>query len=75
MWLECGDDSILPRTPVSGLWRRDRTNLFFSWMFSRKTSMDKTLEITLKVVINTKLSTCDDKGVFTDDDDTYRKHK
>ncbi len=36
---------------------------------------DKTLEDTLKISINTKLQTCDDKGVFTDDDDTYRKHK
>jgi hypothetical protein len=35
--------------------------------------MDKTLENTLKTSINTKLSTCDDKGVFTDDDDTYRQ--
>jgi len=31
--------------------------------------MDKTLESTLKAGINTKLPTCDDKGVFTDDDD------
>ena len=37
--------------------------------------MDKTLEIKLKTEINTKLLTCDDKTVFTDDDDTYRKHK
>ena len=36
--------------------------------------MDKTLESTLKASINTTLPTCDDKGVFTDDDDTYRKH-
>jgi hypothetical protein len=36
----------------------------------KKKTMDKTLEITLKTSINTKLSTCDDKGVFTDDDDT-----
>jgi hypothetical protein len=35
----------------------------------------KTLESTLKASINTMLPTCDDKGVFTDDDDTYRKHK
>ncbi len=35
----------------------------------------KTLEITKKASINTKLPTCDDKGVFNDDDDTYRKHK
>jgi hypothetical protein len=41
----------------------------------KKKTMDKTLEITLKTSINTKLLTCDDKGVFTDDDDTYRKHK
>ena len=33
------------------------------------------LESTLKTVINTKLPTCDDKRVFTDDDDTYRKRK
>ena len=37
--------------------------------------MDKTLENTLKVSINTKLPTCEDKVVFTDDDDTYRKRK
>ena len=37
--------------------------------------MDKTLESTLKAAINTKLPTSDDKGVFTDDDDTYRKRK
>jgi hypothetical protein len=40
-----------------------------------KKTMDKTLENTLKSSVNTKLLTCDDKGVFTDDDDTYRKHK
>jgi hypothetical protein len=37
--------------------------------------MDKTLESTLKASMNTKLPTCDDKGVFTDDDGTYRKRK
>ncbi len=41
----------------------------------KKKTMDKTLEDTSKSSINTKLPTCDDKGVFTDDDDTYRKHK
>ena len=41
----------------------------------KKNTMDKTLEITLKASINTMLPTCDDKGVFTDDDDTYRKRK
>ena len=41
----------------------------------KKRTMDKTLESTLKASINTMLPTCDDKGVFTDDDDTYRKHK
>jgi hypothetical protein len=41
----------------------------------KKRTMDKTLEITKKTSINTKLLTCDDKGVFTDDDDTYRKRK
>jgi hypothetical protein len=29
----------------------------------------------LKTSINTTFPTCDDIGVFTDDDDTYRKHK
>ena len=38
-------------------------------------TMDKTLENTFKSGINTKLPTCDDRGVFTDDDDVYRKHK
>jgi hypothetical protein len=33
--------------------------------------MDKTLESTLKASINTMLPTCDDKGVFTDDGDTW----
>jgi len=37
--------------------------------------MDKTLKITLKTVINAKLPTCEGKGAFTDDDDTYRKRK
>jgi hypothetical protein len=41
----------------------------------KKRTMDKTLENTLKASINTKLPTCDDKGVFTDDDDAYRKRK
>jgi tartrate dehydratase alpha subunit/fumarate hydratase class I-like protein len=44
-------------------------------MMISKNTMDKTLENTLKVSINTKLPTCDDQGVFTDDDDTYRKRK
>ena len=39
----------------------------------KKNTTDKALENTLKAGINTKLSTCVDKGVFTDDDDTYRK--
>ena len=42
----------------------------------KKRTMDKTLESTMKASVNTKLPTCDDKGVFTDDDDdTYRKRK
>ena len=41
----------------------------------KKSTVDKTLESTLKESINTMLPTCDDKGVFTDDDDTYRKRK
>ncbi len=41
----------------------------------KEKTMDKTLQNTLKESINTMLSTCDDKGVFTDDGDTYRKHK
>jgi len=41
----------------------------------KKRTIDKTLESTLKASINTTLPTCDDKGAFTDDDDTYRKHK
>jgi len=31
----------------------------------KKRTMDKTLESTLKAGMNTKLPTCDDKGVFT----------
>jgi hypothetical protein len=30
----------------------------------KKNTMDKTLEITLKTGMNTKLPTCDDKGVL-----------
>jgi hypothetical protein len=41
----------------------------------KKNTMDKTLENTLKAGMNTKLPTCHDKGVFTDDEDTYRKRK
>ena len=41
----------------------------------KKRTMDKTVEKTLKSGMNTKLPTCDDKGVFTDDEDTYRKRK
>jgi hypothetical protein len=41
----------------------------------KKRTMDKTLESTMKASINTKLPTCHDKGLFTDDDDTYRKRK
>jgi len=42
----------------------------------KKRTMDKTLEITLKSGMNTKLSTCDDNlRSLHDDDDTYRKHK
>jgi hypothetical protein len=41
----------------------------------KKETMDKSLENTLKTSINTKLPTCDDKVVFTDDQDTYRKRK
>ncbi len=40
----------------------------------KKRTMDKTLQSTLKASINTTLPTCDDKGLFTDDD-TYRKRK
>jgi hypothetical protein len=36
----------------------------------KKNTMDKTLENTLKTGMNTKLPTCDDKGVFTDDEGT-----
>jgi hypothetical protein len=35
-----------------------------------KNTMDKTLENKWKASINTMLPTCDDKGVFNDDDDT-----
>jgi len=41
----------------------------------KKKTMDKTLENTFRSSINTKLWTFDDKGVFTDDEDTYRNHK
>ncbi len=41
----------------------------------KKSTVDKTIEITLKTGMNTKLPTCDDKGVFTDDEDTYRKRQ
>jgi hypothetical protein len=41
----------------------------------KKNTMDKTLESTLKEGMNTKFPTCHDKGVFTDDDGTYRERK
>jgi hypothetical protein len=41
----------------------------------KKNTTDKTLENTLKTGMNTKFATCDDKGVFTDDEDTYMKRK
>ncbi len=64
----------------------DRAPLFFSCKLEqhvtlKKKTRDKTLESTLKAPINTKLTTCDDKGVFTDDNDrgkgkgVFRKHK
>jgi hypothetical protein len=34
----------------------------------KKSRKDKTTETQLKSGINTKFPTCDDKGVFTDDD-------
>ena len=66
---------------LSCIWRQDRSSLYLksqlenSMMLSRKRTMDKTLENTLKAGINTELPTCDDKGVFTDDNDTNRKGK
>ena len=44
-------------------------------MNDNKSHNNKTLERTLKAGMNTKLPTCDDKGVFTDDEDPYRKRK
>jgi hypothetical protein len=41
----------------------------------KKRTMDKTLKNTLKPGMNTELPTCDDRGAFTDDEDTYRKRK
>ncbi len=41
----------------------------------KKSTVDKTMENTLNVGMNIKFPTCDDKGVFTDDEDTYRKKK
>jgi hypothetical protein len=41
----------------------------------KKITVDETLESTLKVGMNTKLPTCDEKGLFTDDEDKYRKRK
>ena len=48
------------------IWRRDRESLYFSWKQHddlKKRTMDKTLESTLKAGMNSKLPTCDDKGV------------
>jgi hypothetical protein len=74
MSLGCGDNYILYHASGSGIER-----VFFSSAKQhdalKKNTMDKTLEIKLKSSINTMLPTCDDKGVFTDDDDTYRKCK
>jgi hypothetical protein len=44
-------------------------------MLSRKAQWTRRWESILKAGMNTKLPTCDDKGVFTDDEDTYRKRK
>jgi len=41
----------------------------------KKSTMDKTLENTLKAGIDAKFPSCNDKGVFTDDQDKYRKRK
>jgi hypothetical protein len=41
----------------------------------KENTMEKTLGSTWKAGINTKLPTCDDKGVFTDDDVAYRTRK
>ena len=55
------------------IWRRDRASLYYVTGAGKqnddlkKRTMDKTLENTLKVGMNTKFPTCDDKGVFTDD--------
>jgi hypothetical protein len=73
MSLGCGDSSMVVLSG-DGIER-----VFFSVGKQhdslKKSTMDKTLEITLNTSINTMLPICDDKGVFTDDDDTYRKHK
>jgi hypothetical protein len=49
---------------------------------SKRLDFDNTINLSslivslaLKAGMNTKLPTCDDKGVFTDDEDTYRKRK
>ena len=74
MSLGCGDNYIRCRVSGGGIER-----VFFSSGKQhdalKKNTMDKTLESTLKASIKTMLPTCDDKGVFTDDDDTYRKRK
>jgi hypothetical protein len=74
MSLGYGDNYILYHASGSGIER-----VFFSSGKQhdalKKNTMDKTLEMKLKASINTMLPTCDDKGVFTDDDDTYRKCK
>ena len=74
MSLGCGDNYIRSRESGGGIeW------VFFSsgkqYDTLKKNTMDKTLENTLKASSDTMLPTCDDKGVFTDDDDTYRKRK
>jgi hypothetical protein len=74
MSLGCGDSSMVALHLEAGIER-----VFFSagkqHDVLKQNIMDKTLESTLEASINTILPTCDDKGVFTDDDVTYRKRK
>jgi hypothetical protein len=73
MSLGCGDSSIVARH--GGGIGRVSFSAGKQHDALKKNTMDKTLESTLKASINTMLPTCDDKGVFTTDDDTYRKRK
>ncbi len=60
------------------IWRRDRESLYCRWKttwWSQEKDHGQDSGKHIEVRNEYKLPTCDDKGVFTDDEDTYRKRK